>query len=123
MNDIVFIKGLTVETTIGVYARERSIRQIVCLDIEMLTDISGAAGSDHIEDALDYKAIADRVTSYTKNSRFFLLEALAENIATLILDEFCVEWLRLRVCKPGAVQNADNVGIVIERGTRPASTG
>ena len=120
MKDIVFIKRLTVETTIGVYDRERSIRQIVCLDIEMLTDISRAAGSDRIGDALDYKAIADRVTSYTKNGRFFLLEALAENLATLILDEFGVGWLRLRVCKPGAVQNADNVGIVIERGTRPA---
>ena len=123
MNDIVFIKRLTVETTIGVYDRERSIRQIVCLDIEMLTDISGPAGSDRIEDALDYNAVADRVTSYTKNSQFFLLEALAENLATLILDEFGVEWLRLGVCKPGAVQNADNVGIVIERGTRPASNG
>ena len=89
----------------------------------MLTDISGAAGSDRIEDALDYKAIADRVTSYTENSQFFLIEALAENIATLILDEFCVEWLRLRICKPGAVQNAENVGILIERGTRPAPDG
>jgi dihydroneopterin aldolase len=31
-----------------------------------------------------------------------------------------VPWLRLRVCKPGAVTEADDLGVLIERGERPA---
>ncbi len=119
MSDIVFIEGLTIETIIGVYDWERSIKQTVCLDIELLTDISVAARTDNLVDALDYKSIADRVTSFAEESQYFLLEALADQIASLILSEFSITWLRLRISKPRAIQHAQNVGLVIERGIRP----
>lgn len=116
--DTVFIRGLRLSTVIGVFDWEREMRQVVTLDMEMAADIRPAAASDELTDALDYKAISDRVTDFVENSRFKLIEAMAEAIADILRQEFGIGWLRLTLCKPGALPLADNVGITIERGDR-----
>ncbi len=114
--DIVYLNDLRIDTTIGIYDWERQIKQTISLDIEMATDIAKAAVSDSIEDALDYKAVAKRLIDFVGKSEFFLVETLAERIAQIILKEFHVPWLRLKVDKQGAVRGARGVGIIIERG-------
>ena len=114
--DIVFIRELKIQTVIGVFEWERAIRQTVVLDLEMASDVARAAATDHLEDALDYKAVANRLVQFTEDSRFQLVETLAEAIATILRDEFGVPWLRLRVSKPGAVHGSKDVGVLIERG-------
>ncbi len=114
--DIIYIHGLRVETVIGIYDWERRIRQTVALDLELGADIAAAAGSDRIDDTLSYKTVAKRVRAFIAASEFQLLEALAEAVAELILTEFQVTWLRLKIGKPGAVTGADEVGVIIERG-------
>lgn len=116
--DIVYLNDLRVKTVIGVYAWERQLKQTVVLDLEMGTDIQKAAQSDALEDALNYKEVAKRIVEFTEGSRFHLVEALAEQIAEVILREFSVPWLRLRVNKQGAVRGVRDVGVVIERGDR-----
>jgi 7,8-dihydroneopterin aldolase/epimerase/oxygenase len=117
--DIVFIKDLEIETVIGIYDWERKIHQVVCLNLEMGTDIRQAAATDSIEDTLDYKAVAKRLIGFVEKSRFGLVETLAERCAEIVLDEFPVEWLKLRLDKPGAVRGSKSVGIIIERGRKP----
>lgn len=117
--DIVFIKALRVDTVIGIYDWEKSIRQPVVLDVEMSADVARAAASDRIEDALDYKAVSKRLKQFIGDSRFELVETLAERCAAIIRDEFGVAWLRLTLNKVGAVTDAEGVGVIIERGERP----
>jgi dihydroneopterin aldolase len=114
--DIVYIRSLQVETVIGIYDWEREIRQIVSLDVEMGTDIRQAALSEDIESTLNYKSVCDRLIEFIQSSEFLLVETMAEEIATLVMQEFNVPWLRLRVGKPGAIPEAADVGVVIERG-------
>ncbi len=114
--DIVYIRGLQVDTVIGIYDWERTIRQTLCIDLEMGTDIRAAASRDDIDQTLNYKAISDRLIEFIAQSEFLLIETLAEEIATLVMDEFSVPWLRLKLGKPGAVPQASDVGVVIERG-------
>jgi len=117
--DIVYINDLKVDTVIGIFDWERRIRQTVSLDLEMAADIRRGAASDHIDDALDYKAIGKRLIAFIESSEFQLVEALAENVAQLVLKEFQVPWLKLRLSKPGALRGARDVGVIIERGERP----
>ncbi len=114
--DRVFIEDLRVETVIGIYDWEREIRQAVSLDLEMAFDIRAAAASDAIADTLDYKAVAKRLIGFIETSEFQLVEALAERCAAIVLQEFPVRWLRLRLGKPGAVRGSSAVGVIIERG-------
>ena len=118
--DTVFITALRVDTVIGVYDWERRVRQSVVLDLEMANDNRLAAADDDLSHTLDYAAIAARLTSFIEGSEFLLLETMAEQLAAIVLSEFDVPWLRLRLGKPGAVMNAQTVGVVIERGERPA---
>ena len=114
--DILYISQLRVETVIGVYEWERHIRQVVLLDLEIATDVARAAATDNIVDALNYKAIAKRVAAFVEGTRFQLVETLAERVAERVLDEFGVPWVRLRVCKEGALRGVREVGVLIERG-------
>jgi dihydroneopterin aldolase len=118
--DIVFLSGLRIDTTIGIYEWEKSIRQPVILDLEMAADVAAAAATDDIGQALDYKAVAQRLKEFVGATRFELVESLAEACATLIREEFDVSWVRLRLNKIGAISDAVDVGVLIERGRRPA---
>ena len=116
--DIVYIRDLRIETIIGINDWEREVRQTVSLDLEMATDIRGAASSDDIEDTVDYKAVAKRIIGFVEESEFLLVELMAERISDILFDEFPIPWLRLRIGKPGAVTGAADVGVIIERGER-----
>jgi dihydroneopterin aldolase len=113
--DIVFIRDLRIETVIGIYDWEREITQTVIFDLEMGADIAKGAKTDAIEDALDYKAVSKRLVSFVSESRFQLVETLAERCAEIVLNEFQVPWVRLTLNKVGAVSAARDVGVIIER--------
>ncbi len=113
--DKVFIEALEIETLIGIYDWERKIRQPLQFDIEMAFDNRVPAASDDIVDTLDYKAVSKRLIAFVSASEFGLVETLAERCAELILAEFPVHKLRLKLSKPGAVRGAKAVGVIIER--------
>ena len=114
--DRIFLRDLRIETIIGIYDWERETPQTVSIDLELATDVTRAARTDAIEDALDYKAIAKRLIAFVGASRFQLVETLAERIAALLREEFGVPWVRVTVNKGGAIRGASAVGVVIERG-------
>ena len=116
--DLVYIRELQVETIIGIYEWERNVKQLVSLDLEMAIDIKKPAESDHIDDTLNYKAVAKRLINYIESTDFQLVETLAESCAQIVLQEFAVPWLKLKLSKPGAIRGAKDVGIVIERGIK-----
>lgn len=117
--DIVFLHGLKAQCVIGVWEWEKSTTQSIGIDLDLAADIAAAAATDQLEDTLDYKAVARRVSEFAESSRLQLLETLAEKIAGIVMAEFAVPWVRVRIHKGGAVKNCDNVGIVIERGIKP----
>lgn len=117
--DIIFLNNLQIETVIGIFDWERKIKQRLYFDLEMATDIRKAANTDSIEDTLDYKSLSIAVTQFVEQSEYQLVETLAEKVAELIINDFNVPWLRLRLNKKGAIRHAEDVGILIERGVKP----
>ena len=113
--DKIFLNDLKISTIIGIWEWERRMRQNVHVDLEMGADIRRAAASDSIEDTLNYKKVAKRVQSFVAESDFQLVETMAEKIAGIILNEFDVVWVKVRVRKPGAIRGSRDVGVEIER--------
>ena len=113
--DKVFIEALEIECVIGIYEWERKIKQPLSFDIEMAFDNRKPAASDDIADTLDYKAVSKRLIEFVGGSSFGLVETLAERCCAIILDEFGVRHVRLKLSKPGAVRGATAVGVLIER--------
>lgn len=117
--DIIFLRDLRIPTVIGIFDWERAVKQTVVLDLEMAADIRRAAASDHIDDTLNYKAVAKRLIQFVGESEFQLVETLAERVAGIVLEEFEVPWVRVILNKQGAVRGARDVGVIIERGRKP----
>lgn len=115
---IVYIKGLRAQAIIGIHAWEREVRQDLVIDIEMISDTKRAAARDKIGFALDYAEVSRCVIALVEGSQYQLIETLAETLVAMITRDFGVQWLRLRLSKPGAVAEADEVGVVVERGER-----
>jgi dihydroneopterin aldolase len=113
--DTIFIDGLQLKIIIGVYAWEQRVPRPVRVSLELDCDVREAAASDHIRDAVNYKAVCDRIEALVAERNFQLIEALAEAIARRVMEEFPVRALRVRVDKPGAVPAAANIGVRIER--------
>ena len=113
--DIIFIKELCISTIIGIYDWERKIKQVVCIDLELGTDITKASSSDDVKDTLDYKVVAKTIKSFLQKSEFMLIESLAEETIKLIFKKFDVLHVKGRFSKLGAVTGSKEVGIIIER--------
>ena len=113
--DKIFIHALKTEAIIGIFDWERQVKQTVIVDIEISADVRKAALSDSIDDTLNYKRVAKRVLSFVEESKFHLVETLAEHIAMLMLEEFSVAWVRISLSKPGAIRSSRDVGVILER--------
>lgn len=113
--DSIFLNDLRIKAIVGIWDWERKLRQTVSIDLEMGADIRKAAATDNIEDTLDYKQIAKRVQQFVEDSAFKLVETLAENIARIVLSEFDVPWVIVKVNKPGAIRGSRDVGVIVRR--------
>lgn len=113
--DTVYINGIRAHTIIGVYEHERHLSQLLVIDLELKCDTRAAGLSDDFRQAIDYDAIARRTLTFVEASSYFLIEAVAENLANCLLNEFDLTQVRIRISKPGAVDIADDVGVTIER--------
>ena len=115
MEDKILIEDLLLRCIIGANDDERRDKQDVLINLTMYADISRPGETDNIDDAVNYRTIAKRIIQYVESSDFFLVEALATSIARIILAEFSVERVRVKVQKIGAVRFSKTVGVEIER--------
>jgi len=113
--DKIFLSALSVECVVGIWEWERRVKQTVIIDVELAADIRKAASTDHIDDTVDYKKVSKRLLAFVGDSQFQLVETLTDRIAELIITEFGVSWVKVRLNKRGAIRGARDVGIEIER--------
>ncbi len=113
--DKIFIHGLSVDAVIGVHDWERMSPQQLIIDIELGTNTALSAHSDDIKKTIDYHCVAQRVMAFVNETSFELLEALAEKMASLILMEYAVKTVKIRISKPAAIAEAVCAGVEIER--------
>jgi dihydroneopterin aldolase len=126
--DLIFIEGFTGETVIGIHDSELHRPQPLRIDLWAGLPRSGACASDRIGDTIDYGVVRDRLVRLLREHRLQLLEALAETVAQILVQEFGAHWVRVKVVKPRKFDNVDAVGVAIERtagdfAARPAARG
>ncbi|MFT5758410.1 MAG: dihydroneopterin aldolase [Alteromonadaceae bacterium] len=116
--DKVFIKGLSIQTTIGFFQWEKEIKQTLVIDLVMGWNTANAAINDELAKTLDYAEISEGIAKFANKNPVDLIETLAERLAQHLLSSYKIPWLKLTVGKPGAVHNAATVGVEIERGSK-----
>ncbi len=117
--DIIFIEALSTEAIIGIFDWEQAAPQPLIMDIEISTDLRKAANSDDITDTICYSQVSDDVDKMTRDSRFELIETLAEFIcSSLLVQHPSISKIKLKLNKPEAVKKALATGLIIVR-TQP----
>ncbi|MFO1532911.1 MAG: dihydroneopterin aldolase [Thermoplasmatota archaeon] len=111
----ILLRGIRSRCVIGERDWERRRRQRVRIDVELETDLGRAAATDDLAQAIDYKAVKDRVRAHAAASRFHLLEALADSVARLVLEDARVQAVQVTVDKPGALSGARSVAVRVAR--------
>jgi dihydroneopterin aldolase len=117
--DIIFLQEVKVETRLGVPEWERMLPQTIVLDIELAMPHSRSCETDAIEDTIDYGQIVAQIRETLAEKSFRLVEALAEDVCQLILKEFGTPWVKVKVGKPGILPSLKQLGVIIERGSKP----
>jgi dihydroneopterin aldolase len=120
--DKVFIKGLSIQTTIGFFQWEKEIKQTLVIDLAMGWNTANAALNDELEKTLDYADISVAIERFANDNPVDLIETLAERLASYLMTQYHIPWLKLSIGKPGAVHNAQTVGVEIERGKKTTET-
>jgi D-erythro-7,8-dihydroneopterin triphosphate epimerase len=106
-----FIKNLTVNCIIGVNTDEREHEQEIRMQLFLWTDIAKAIRSDNLEDALDYSTIYKEVVKGVEHSKFYLIERLAFEVATICLQHPLTRKVKVVLEKMGALEKAESSGI------------
>lgn len=120
--DKVFIKGLSIQTTIGFFDWEKQIKQTLVIDLAMGWNTAKAAENDELAKTLDYADISVAIEKFANDNTVDLIETLAERMASFLMEAYSIPWLKLAIGKPGAVHNAQTVGVEIERGQQNAKS-
>jgi len=113
--DKIIIKNLLARGIIGVRDWERKRAQNILINITLFTDTHRAAETDNINDCADYSEVSKKVLAHAESAGRLTVEALANDLAKLCLEEANVQSVIVRVEKPGAVRFAEAVGVEIER--------
>ena len=113
--DHIFIRDFELETLIGFHKRERVVPQKIRLDLDIGIANTAVFDSDKVADCIDYDKVASRVREILAAQRFNLVEALAERVARLVLEEFGAASVKVSVAKLGVLKDARLVGVTVER--------
>lgn len=113
--DRILIKDLLVRCLVGINEEERREKQDVVINIALWADLRAAGVSDDFDRTVDYRGLKKRVMAAVEASQYRLVEALAERVAAICLEDPRVERARVRVEKPTALRFARSVGVIIDR--------
>ena len=113
--DIIFLEELRIATWIGIDPREKAMPQTIELSLQIGVSTASAGATDDIRDTVDYAVVVERLKAELAARHFNLLEKLAEYVATLLLEDFAAQWVRVSVAKLGMMPGVKRVGVIIER--------
>ena len=115
--DSIVIKGLRLDTHIGVTEEERKAPQTMLIDLEVGLDLRAAGESDRVTDTLDYALVTDEVAGLVRSESRQLLEHLAEEIAGVLLAHKGVLTVSVDIAKerPPIAENVGRIAVRIER--------
>ena len=112
--DTLVIHELVASCRIGVTESEQATPQTVWIDLELTIDARRAAASDDVRDAVDYAELVRSVKELVEGKSYSLLETVAEDVASLVLQRFGTSHVFVRV-KKRALPGMDYAAVEITR--------
>lgn len=104
--DVIRIDGIRAFGRHGADPGERDAAQPFDVTVVIEADLSPAAGSDDLKDAIDYSVVREAIARIIESTSFRLIERLAAEIARAVLDDSRVANAEITIAKPGVLRGA-----------------
>ena len=104
--DVIRIDGIRAFGRHGADPGERDAAQPFDVAVVIEADLSPAAGSDDLKDAIDYSVLREPIARIIESTSFRLIERLAAEIARAVLEDPRVAYAEITIAKPGILQGA-----------------
>lgn len=112
--DRITIADLEVHYRVGVTEEERSRPQRLLITVEMDHDFATAAARDNLADTIDYGKVCESLLHFGEDCHWELIETLAAEIATMVLEEFKPRQVSVEV-KKFIIPQARHVAVRLTR--------
>jgi 7,8-dihydroneopterin aldolase/epimerase/oxygenase len=121
--DTIFLERMQFYGYHGVNPEERTLGQRFVVDVELSTSLKAAGRSDDLEDTINYSAVYKRVRAIVEGPPRSLIEAVAEEIAVTLLNEYPATRVAVAVRKPEVALRGAMLGSAGVRIVRSAANG
>lgn len=111
---IIRITDLSLKAIIGIFDWERTRKQKVIINVEIIFNASKASKSDKVKDTVDYKTITKKIIKHVETSKYFLIERMADQVLRIVMTDPKVKSAKVRIDKPGALRFARSVSVELE---------
>jgi dihydroneopterin aldolase len=110
----IFVRGLKVEAAIGIYDHEHGRTQPLIIDAVITVGTHPIHG---LKDTLNYELVGQFARDIIARGHIKLVESLAEDIATHLLELPIAHAVEVTINKPEALSDADQAGctVILER--------
>ena len=115
--DKITISNLEVFYHVGVTDEERARPQRLLVSVEISHDFTSAIASDNLAETIDYHAVCQRLLGFGEGSHWLLIETLAADIASMLIDEFRTKAVTVEV-KKFVIPQANFVAVTLSRVSR-----
>lgn len=111
----IHIQNIQVNALIGIFEHERENVQPLIINIWITFNASEAIEWDQIQNTVDYDQITTDVINFTKDTDYFLIEKLTNEILNMVLGYEYVQSAKVKIDKPEALKDAESVSIEMEK--------
>ena len=115
MNSLINIKQLAIDTTIGVYDFEKTIKQRLLISVTLRYNISQAMKSDELADTFDYAQLSQHLIETLENNHYQLIERVVDEIEQILTQHFQLTHYKIEIEKPSALKKADGVSVILDK--------
>jgi dihydroneopterin aldolase len=113
----VSIDGLTLETSLGVYAFEKAAKRTVVIDVELWIPLAlSTPVQDHLAEVVNYEEFHDMIVHIVSEGHVHLIESLADRLADALMAHVAVSAVHVRVAKMGVFADCRSISIDARRG-------
>ena len=113
----VFVRNLVLNCSIGIHQHERlAVQRIrVNLDLAVREGETNGQLDDELANVVCYEDLTKGLRALASREHVNLVETLAEDVATMCLGDDRVRSARVRIEKLDIINDAESVGVEIER--------
>ena len=112
--DKIFLKGIKINTLVGIRKKERNNKQKICVNC-IIKMYPLKKLKDGIRNTIDYTILQKDIKVFIQNSTYYLLETLSIKLSEFLLKKYKLIYILIKIEKLEVLKDIKKIGVIVER--------